>query len=187
MRVLGSLLKSAISLKNPTMFFMLELDMSEKYYFTSLSYSVRFNNNLYIPDGGLTGFGPPRSSTTVDREIYEVTFLDHADELQAEIRAGINGAPLTVYTSFLNSKKKPLLSRSDVFIAYSGFIDTAVIINNSETKMAKIQAASPLAALDLVSAYSVSRDGMDQMNSLDTSFDDIYQGSKSVTLKWGKS
>lgn len=186
MRSAGPLLTTALQGSNPTLFIMLEMTLSIPYYVTSLPYTVYYNNTRFLSDSGVKSFGPPRSSSTVDREIYELAFVDHADEIQYEIRRGLTGAPLTVYAGFLDSTGRPILSRKNVIVAYSGFIDTGNIVNDGDQKIARIQAASPMANLDLLGAYIVSRDGMDQVSQTDTSFDDVYAGGKAISLKWGK-
>lgn len=186
MRSLSAAALAALNLSDPKFFLLAELGFSTVVRATSLPYSVTFNSKTYYPDTAVVSFGPPRVSNTVDREVYELTLIDHNNEFQAYARAGINGKLLTVYAGFLDASGQPLLGANDVFIAYKGFMDTASISNDGQAKLFVIRAASPMGNLDATGGYVVSKDGMDQVSSTDTSFDEIYSGSKPINMKWGK-
>jgi hypothetical protein len=186
MRSLSAAALAALNLPNPKFFLLADLGFSTPVRATSLPYPVTYNSNLYSPDTAVVSFGPPRVSNTVDREVYELTLIDHNNEYQAYARAGINGKLLTVYAGFLNSAEQPLLGGTDVFIAYKGFMDSAAIVNDGQSKLLVIKAASPMGNLDATGGYIASKDGMDQVSSTDTSFDEIYSGSKPINMKWGK-
>jgi hypothetical protein len=187
MRQLSPAVQAALALPNPQFFLLAEINFSTPMRITSTSFDLEYNGNIYTTDGGIISFGPPRVSSSVDREIYELTFVDHADFFQGQLRAGINGKLLTVYVGFFNEFAQPLTSLADVTIAYRGFIDAGKITKTDEAKLGVIQAASPMANLDSIGGYLVSKDGMDQANTNDTSFDDVYSGGQTINLKWGKS
>jgi hypothetical protein len=190
MRTLSAAALAALNSDSPKFFLLAEIQTNPVLRITSTPFDITYpsgSTTVYSATNSIIGFGPPRVSSSVDREVYELIFLDHDNFFQAQLRAGITGKLLTVYAGFFNSSDVPLTGSNDVIVAYQGFIDTGKILNDGSSKQGVIQAASPMASLDATGGYIVSKDGMDQVNSTDTSFDDIYVGGKSVTLKWGKS
>jgi hypothetical protein len=188
MRQLSAAALAALDLA-PKFFLLAEIQFSTPLRATSTPFDVTFpasGGNVYSSLTSVLGFGPPRVSTSVDREVYELMFSDHDNSLQEELRNGINGKLLTVYAGFFDDNDQPLLNSTDVFIAYKGFINSGKILNDGDRKIAVIQAASPMGSLDAISGYIVSKEGMDQVSLTDTSFDDVYSGGKSISLKWGK-
>jgi hypothetical protein len=187
MRILSEAVLAALEATNPKFFLLAEVNFSPVLRMTSTPYDITYNGQVFSALSPLVSFSPPRVSTSVDREIYELVFLDHDNFFQSELRKGVNGKILTVYAGFFNSEDQPLLDPNDVFIAYQGFVDSGKVVNDGSYKQAILAAASPMAALDSIGGYIVSKDGMDQVSSTDTSFDDVYVGGKSINLKWGKA
>jgi hypothetical protein len=187
MRKLSAAALAAINLPNPKFILLGEIYLSTSVLrVTSAPYDLTFLLNEYDSQNSIVGFGPPRVSSSIDREVYELTFIDHNNAIQDELRAGITGKQLTVYAVFFDSTGFPLKAEGDVLVAYRGLIDSGRVSNDGSVKQAIISVASPMASLDSISGYIVSKDGMDQVNLSDTSFDDVYVGGKSVNLKWGK-
>ena len=187
MRKLSAAALAALNLPNPKFYLLAEIQFSPVLRLTSTPFDITYNGQVFSSTNSIIGFGPPRVSSTVDREVYELSFLDHDNFFQSYLRSGITGKFLTVYAGFFNEYDVPLRDVGDVMIAYRGFIDSGKIINDGEKKQGIISAASPMASLDSIGGYIVSKDGMDQVSQTDTSFDDVYVGGKSINLKWGKS
>lgn len=186
MRQLSTAALAALNLSNTKFFLLAEIGFDPVVRITSTSFPIVFKGQTYSADGGIVSFGPPRVSSSIDRETYELVFLDHSNFFQGQLRVGVNGKVMTVYAGFFDASGAPLLSEADVLIAYKGFIDSGKIQNDLEKKLCVIMGASPMANLDAIGGYIVSKDGMDQVSSTDTSFDDVYVGGKTVNLKWGK-
>jgi len=188
MRKTSSNFEDAMLSKNPKVFLLGKLDLpDEPLFLSSLNYTVTFNGDTYLKGSKVLSFGPPRVSSSVDRQIYELIVADSNDELQEKIRAGIVGVSLSVYIGFYDQATgQPMLNPEDVVLAYEGAIDSGAIAVDDNSKLCKLQAASPMGKLDALGAYMVSRDGMDQVNTDDTSFDEVIAGSKEVNFKWGK-
>jgi hypothetical protein len=186
MRTLSAAALAALNRPSPKFFLLAKIETVPVQRLTSTPFDITYSNEVYSSINSIIGFGPPRVSSSIDREIYELTFLDHNNFFQNQLRAGIPGKLLTVYAGFFNSNDVPLTNAADVLIAYRGFIDGGKIINDGSAKQGIITAASPMASLDAIGGYIVSKDGMDQVSSTDTSFDDVYVGGKAVNLKWGK-
>jgi hypothetical protein len=187
MRNLSAAALAALNLENPKYFLLAKIEFSTPILATSLPYNITFNSETYYASSPVLSFGPPRVSTTVDRETYELALLDHDNSFQAYAKVGVSGRLLTIYAGFLDSTEQPLTGLTDVFIAYRGYIDSCKIVKDDTQKVFLLQAASPMGNLDATGGYVVSKDGMDQVSDTDTSFDDIYSSGKSATLLWGKS
>jgi len=187
MRQLSAAALAALNLDNPTFFILAKIEFSTILRATSLPYDVVFNGATYLSSNPIYSFGPPRVSSSVDREVYELAMLDHDNSYQTFARSGVTGSLLTIYAGFLDSSKQPLLGTNDVFVAYQGYVDSCKVANDGSSKLFLIRASSPMGNLDASGGYIASKDGMDQVNTADTSFDDIYSGGRSVSLKWGKS
>lgn len=187
MRTLSAAALAAINLPNPKFVLFAKINFSTTTLrVTSNSFDHTFNGETYSSNNSLITFGPPRVSSSVDREIYELTFLDHDNLVQQELRLGITGKKVTVYAAFFNSSNTLLNSVNDVLVAYEGLIDSGKVINDGATKQGIVSVASPMATLDSIGGYIASKDGMDQVSSTDTSFDEVYVGGKTINLKWGK-
>jgi hypothetical protein len=187
MREISSAALAVLNNTNPKFFLLAEIEFTSVMRLTSTSFDLVYKGETYSSLHSLVSFGPPRVSSSVDREIYELSFLDHDNFFQTKLREGINGTPLTVYAGFFDVLGFPLTGDSDLFIAYKGYIDTGKILNDGNYKQVIISAASPMASLDAIGGYIVSKDGMDQVSLVDTSFDDVYVGGKTINLKWGKA
>jgi hypothetical protein len=187
MRTLSAAALAAINLPNPKFALFAKINFSGvTLRVTSNSYDHSFKGEVYSSSSSLLTFGPPRVSSSIDREIYELTFVDHDNAVQTELRIGATGRKVTVYAAWFNSSDQLLLNEEDVLIAYEGLIDSGKVTNDGVMKQAILSVASPMATLDSIGGYIVSRDGMDQISTTDTSFDEVYIGGKTVNLKWGK-
>ena len=169
-------------------FFLIDVEFpSGVDYYTSHSSDIIWNSNTYISDGGIFEISPPSFSTTVDREAYKIVLTDVSDSVAGEFKnsTGMVGNDITVRVGLLDSNGAPLVGTNDIVNIYSGFIDSPSLANDWETKLATIEGSSPMADLDQVNLFMVSKDGMDQKSSTDTSFDIMY-GDREITLNWGK-
>lgn len=167
-------------------FLMVKLDFpSVSYYFTDYGRDVDFGGNTYSSGSGVMDFEPPRLSYTVDREAYRLSISDHNNTFQNLFRLGATGSDVTIYLVLVGSGG-PELGADDVIVAYKGRIDETTIVVTPEDKVAVITLSSPMANLDQVKTFWTTKSGMDQYSATDTSFDNIYEDNKEITLKWGK-
>jgi hypothetical protein len=188
MRKISSAFADAVSSRNPKFFLLGKIEFAdEPLLLSSLNFQVTFKGDVYPKGSPVISFGPPRVSSSVDRQIYELIIADTENYLQDRLREGVIGVTLSVYIGFFSSLDgHPLLEEEDVVLAYRGVLDSGAIVIGSDSKLCKVLAASPMGKLDAIGAYMVSKDGMDQINENDTSFDEVIAGSKEVNLKWGK-
>jgi len=187
MRVFSSTVQSLIDSGNIEYFYLITLQFNQTYRFTSYRSNLEYpinSGNIYIADGGIFEIDEPQFSSIVDREAYRVVLAEELDEMFAEFEANVVGKPIDVKVGFV-SNGVPLLNTADIVSIYTGRVDSPSITNDWEEKLAIIEGTSPMSDLDAVNVRFTSKDNMDQLNSNDTSFDQIYESSQ-ITLKWGK-
>lgn len=165
--------------------FLIKLEFTQTYYLTSNSYDVVYEGNTYLANTGLYEFDSPKFSTVIDRESYKVVISELLDEMLPEFRANVVGKPIEVLVVFRDANGDLLLSAGEAIHAYKGTVDKPSISNDFDEKLAILEGTSPMSDLDLVRPFIASKNGMDQISTTDTSFDDIFDGNE-ITLKWGK-
>jgi hypothetical protein len=185
-RSFSSLVQTAIDSGNFKYFFLVKLEFSSNYYFTSHYADISWDGQTWLSDGGVFEFDSPKFSSIVDREAYRVVITDLVDNMAAEFKAGVVGSDISVWVGIIDPiTNLPLTGTDDMISLYKGYVDSPSIENNWDTKLASIEGTSPMADLDFVNVFMVSKDGMDQKSATDTSFDSIFEDSE-LTLKWGK-
>lgn len=185
MRQFSSSVQQVLDSNNIKFFFLIKLEFSQTYYMTSYHSNIEFNNNVYLADGGLFEYDSPKQSSVVDRESYKIVLADISNTMVQEFKDNVVGKNITVYAGFLDENNMPLLNPSDIVMVYKGYVDSPAINNNWETKTAVLEGTSPMSDLDAVNPFYTSKDGMDQRDTTDTSFDDMFQDGE-IKLKWGK-
>jgi len=166
-------------------FFLIKLEFSSTYYLTSFSRDITWDSQTWTSDGGLFEVDSPKSSSIVDREAYRVVLTDLDETFIEEFKAGVVGKNITVYAGFLDSNGDPLVGTEDIVSVYKGYVDSPAVDINWETKTATLEGTSPMSDLDQVKLIKISRDGMDQFSSTDTSYDSVFEDNEAV-LGWGK-
>jgi hypothetical protein len=187
MRTFSSAIQTVLLQDKIDYFVLIKVDLgSTQFFLTSLPYNVTFAGDLYLSNDIIDSFAGPRYSSVVDRELYSIVLNDVDNTLLNEfLSSQYTGGLVTVYFSFLDANKQPLLGINDVIVGYEGVIDGVGIANDWETKKAKIECASPMASLDLVKTFIISPDGMDQVSATDTAFDTVLVDT-SIESNWGK-
>ena len=185
MRQFSSTVESILNSSSIKFFFLIKLSFNSIYYLTSYSEDIVFEGNTYSANGGLFEVESPKFSSVIDREAYKVVVLDNLNEMKAEITANVVGKPIEVKLGFVDSNGIPITNPSDVISIYRGYVDSPVINNDWDRKVVILEGTSALADLDMVNSFIASRDGMDQKDITDTSFDQIYENS-AIEVKWGK-
>jgi len=185
MRQFSSTVESILNSSSIKFFFLIKLSFNSIYYLTSYSEDIVFEGNTYSANGGLFEVESPKFSSVIDREAYKVVVLDNLNEMKAEITANVVGRPIEVKLGFVDSNGIPITNPSDVISIYRGYVDSPVINNDWDRKVVILEGTSALADLDMVNSFIASRDGMDQKDITDTSFDQIYENS-AIEVKWGK-
>jgi hypothetical protein len=185
MRTISAATQAVLDSDNVKIIFLMELQFSSTYRFTSYHSNIVYDGNTYLSDGGMFEFDSPKFSSVVDRESYKIVIADQAALMLAEFRANVIGKPISVKVALLDVNGDPMLGVDDVISVYNGFVDSPSISNDFEQKLAIIEGTSPMSDLDMVRSFMTSKAGMDQHSATDTSFDEIYD-NKQTTVKWGK-
>jgi len=185
MRTFSSAVQTVLDSDTIRFVYLIELQFNSTYRFTSYNTDIIYDGNTYSADGGLYEFDTPKFSSTIDREAYKVVITDFLNEMAAEFDLNVIGKPVEVKVALLDSAGAPMLGTNNVLSVYSGFVDSPSITNDYEQKMAVLECTSPMADLDTVNTLYTSKDGMDQLSSTDTSFDEIFE-NKEISIKWGK-
>ena len=139
----------------------------------------------------------PRLSKAVDREAYKIVYADPDFEFKELFDVGAVGSPLTVFVTFINTTDfelggaqpgEPLLEKSDVVTAYSGIVDShGYNVSEDGEVTVTLEASSPMADLDLKRSLYTTKESVKVFNQSDTAFDQVFEGSKSIDLIWGKA
>ena len=199
MKIYSTNILSVIHLDNLSIFYLIHMDFASGAIFhTNAPIDIDVVGLGYFDaNNSLQSIDAPRLSAVVDREAYKIQYSDNTYEFRAIFEQGIVGSPVDVYIGFYNTNEfqvngvepgQPFSNYEDLILAYSGFVDSHGHSTNVEEGevSAILECSSPFASLDLVKPFYSSRDGMRQVNPLDSSFDDVYQGSKEINLVWGK-
>jgi hypothetical protein len=144
----------------------------------------------YLANDQIVAADPPKLSTTVDREQYRVTLADPSFENAEAADSGMVGKTLETRIGFVNSTTGlPYTAMADTFIIYKGRIDGAALtVKTAELGESNldITCASPMAVLDMKKPLYLSKDFIRGRQASDSSCDQVYEGSGSLVLKWGK-
>ena len=186
MRTFSSTVQNLINQDKVKFFILIKLSFSTTYYLSSLPYDVTYDGDSYAANSGILEYDSPKFSSVVDREAYKIVLTDIDDEITTEFKNGVVGNDIILRIGLVDPlTKQPLLGANDIMPFYKGTIDSPTIENNWETKLAILEGSSPMADLDQINSIMVSKDGMDQLSLIDTSYDKIYDDNE-IQLKWGK-
>ena len=167
---------------------------------TTFYRDVLYDGVTYLADGTLESVEPPRITSTVDKAAFRVTLNDPDIALggvtfldsQGVSRnlLGAVGHPLSVRMAFVDQvTRQPILTPADTFVVYAGRIDSTGFNIDTETagnSLFVISGTSPMGDLDLTKAFYTSQDFLDKNYPGDTSYEQLYEGSGPVNLRWGK-
>jgi hypothetical protein len=148
------------------------------------------NGFVYPANGNLVSADPPQQSTTVDREQYKIVIADPEMLLGALAESNFVGKRLEVRIGFLNPNTGlPYTTVDDTFIIYAGSVDSASYKVSTEEygeSLFQVSGVSPIVSLDMKRGLYLSKDAVRQRNPQDSCCDQIYEGSGTSVLKWGK-
>lgn len=189
---LTSVQQSVLSESNFNFFYAVRIDLpTHSRYFSTYFDTVTIGGNLYDSNSAILSVEPPKISTSVDREEFNITMADVNFVQGIAAENGIVGSDVEVRLVLISgSTGLPITNLADTIIIYKGQVDSvSYLINTADTGEAvfKISCASPMAKLDMSKPYYSSKTFVkEKVSSNDNSFDQLYQGSGSIRLKWGK-
>lgn len=177
-------------LQNPTIETFVLVRIND-YYTTDYPTNITLGDgSTYISDGKLVSVDPPKLSSSVDRELYKVALADPDYSIGNNMQTGLVGRPFQVRLGFVDpTTLQPYTAITDTVLIYKGFVDNIaynIETGNNGEVILSVTGASPMADLDLVKTFYISKDFIRGLNATDNSFDQIYEGSGSVNLKWGR-
>jgi hypothetical protein len=156
-------------------------------YFMNISLS---NGYTYTADALLLSVDAPQLTSAVDREQYKIVLSDPSFSQATVIEDNIVGKYLETRIGFINQTTGlPYLTASDTLIVYKGRIESAgYIIDSGEIGESKLQitGSSPISNLDQKNGIYLSKEMIRNVNGNDSCCDQLYEGSGTLALKWGK-
>lgn len=169
-------------------FYLVKIDT---YLTTSYYRDLTMDNGVTYPaDGRLVSSDPPQLNTIVDREIFKIILADPTYIFGDELDANLIGKNAEVRIGFVNqSTKQPYTEIANTLLIYKGMIESSgysIETTDRGENQLVITCASPLANLDEVRQLNTSKKSLAYINGGDTSFDQVYDGSSAVVLRWGR-
>lgn len=159
---------------------------------------------MYSSDHFIVNFDPPKLSDVTDKAAFRILFSD-VDGQFTPIADQLIGADIILVGGFYNSTGEPVLSTStatiyqpnapildpeDMFVIYSGKIDTVKFTaSEGDGMLFEIQCGSPVANLDAVNSFHTTPTSLAQRippSVVDTAFDNISIKSTKQEILWGK-
>ena len=194
MRQLSTNVASLLELGDTETLFLVRItDKEGEVVFSSTSYydDVTLSNGyLYEANGMLVSADPPQLSTTVDREQYKVILSDPEFMQGDNAENGLTGKRMEVRVGFIDPESGlPFTEERDTFIVYRGRVDGASYRISTEEygeTLLQITGVSPILSLDMKKGIHLTKDAIRQRNPNDSSCDQMYEGSSTIILKWGK-
>lgn len=186
MRTFSTAVSSLLNYDYIEYFILIKMELANTYYLTTHSADITVEGNTYLANGAIFSYDAPKQNSILDRDAYNISFIDPEDSLFSEFKAGVVGKNITVRAGFISPTAGPLTSTTDLVYIYQGYVDSPSIQNDFNSKIVSIQCSSPMADFDMVRPFFTTPYGMDQYAPSDTSFDRINDGYD-LQLKWGKA
>jgi len=200
MKSLSAILLDLMSRDGPAPFLLIDIGPNpsgEHLRFTTLPYDFVYDANTYETDSGLAKLDPPAISSLLEKGAYGIGFHD-PDYLMRpffESSGGsqIIGTDILLLGGFINTSESPEYgadpgqSYGEYFVVYEGYLNSASYkINLAEETLLLIEGAAPMAALEMRRSILTSQDFIQQQYPTYTDYDELYEGSDGLVLKWGK-
>ena len=175
-------------LQNPVLESFYIINIFDTYMKTSYYSDIEYNGQTYLADGSILQVESPQLTSVVDKQPFKITLADNGMELGQYADNGVVGLPVSVWIAFVDPMTEtPNLT--DTLLIYKGKIDqTSYSISTSAIGSSQFVATctSPMSDLDQVRAVYTSQDYLDKNHPGDTSYEQVYEGSGPIALKWGK-
>lgn len=193
MRVFSDSVLQMLATQNISTFYIVDIGSSIKHtnYFRDLVTPF----GTYSAENGLVGIDTPKMDSNLDREAYRIIYADPSFQMRAMAEQGMTGIPVAIRLGFINTSgqtvngtaaSEPFLNSNDFITSYIGVVDFPNLVVQEDEVLVTLECASPMASLNLVKPHLTSQNYIRSINSGDTSFDQVYQGSASINLLWGK-
>jgi hypothetical protein len=146
------------------------------------------NGEIYVSDGTLLAVTPLSISTNVDREEFSFSIADNNFFQASLLETNIINKRIEARMAFYNEGVL-LTNIFDTLLMYSGYGNNAQYIIKTEEQgeaYARISCTSPMSDLEHKKGIYLNKEFMRNQNPQDSSCDQVYAGSGSLQLKWGK-
>jgi len=159
---------------------------------TTDSTDTDYDNELYSCECTLLSLDTPMITGGIDKGAYNTQFIDKDYWFRAKFIHGSSGVKAELRAVFIDvegdyNKDQPMIEPEDTLIIYKGTVNGySYSLSKDSLPIASIELASPLGSLSLVRSIITTQNWMRQKYPDDTSYDSIFEGSKSKTLGWGK-
>ena len=184
----SSNVQSALTGPSSAAFYLMKFgDVYKTSYFRDLT----IGGISYISDGSIVHIEPPQLTSTVDRQPFKITIADTMFEYGPVSEQGLLGTPVEIRIGFEDpSTKQPFLSEGDTLLVYKGKIDgTGYTVNTAQygSSVFVVTCTTPMSDLDLTRAYYVTQDHLDKNYAEDTAYEQLFEGSGQINIKWGRA
>lgn len=168
------------------------VNIADTYKTTSFFDDITLSNGEeYAADGYLLSVDPPRLSTTVDKEAFKLVLADPEFLTGPFVDQGLVGQSAHIRLGFINqTTKQPELHVDNTLTIYKGRVDAVAYGANLKgvgDVGLSIICASPMSNLDLRKQFFTSKEFVRNLSSDDSSCDQVFVGSGTIQLKWGKT
>lgn len=204
MRTRSAAINTILALENIVYFYFIEIgpytdtDNNENQYqrYVTHNYNLTIDSKLYIADNKIVSVDPPRLSSSVDKESYKIVLTDPDFQFRGLFERGFSQVKVKISIGFYNTSSgtlggaavgEPLTNIADTITVYQGTVDNQVYaINPNGGIIVTLECTSPMGALAMSKPFLTTDDSMHQVSSTDTSFSQVFKGSKGIGLLWGK-
>lgn len=176
-------------LSNPTLI-TINLVRVAGYRLTDHHSDVTLSDNTeYEASGTLASVQAPQLSSVVDSASYTVVFAD-PDLAYGAVAETLIGKPFEVRLGFVNPTNGLVYTNiGDTVVAYAGTVASALYSKNT-TQMGEIllevTGGSPMSNFEMIKTFHTTRDYLAQLSPTDTAFEQVYENSGPVRMRWGK-
>jgi hypothetical protein len=156
------------------------------YYITTFYRNLQIGNNLYLASELLTSIEEPKMDSSVDRSLYNIKFSDPTNKLADKLNQGLVSKMAEIKLLFVDFFTNAPETNYYI-IMYRGVIEGVSTEISLDNRIVIVSCASMLLSISNSNPFYTSKQFIRNIREDDTSFDQIYKGSKSISLKWGKS
>jgi len=168
----------------PRFFLSFETSGSTVYYWTGAQ-DVSWNGQTWLGNGYLKGFGP--ISQTVEVEAVGM-YAEIAGEPAAIVSLVLQSLrqfkAAEFYIGFVNSSGSII---TDPYLLFSGFVDTAELVESPEMGTARITFENKLVAMHKAKNFRYNQETQKIWYSSDVGFEYVEQLKNSFKGYWGKA
>lgn len=169
----------------------IDTDLLDGFNTTTYHSDVTIEGVIYSADSSLgprlLSVEPPKFTSTVDRDLYTLTFSDSNLYFKSIFSHGLNSRNISIRLCFVDHDGSV---SPESFIMYEGLTESGgytLDTSESGTIVVTITCSNLMASLDSTRPYYTSKNFVKNIDPTDTSYDQIYEGSGKIILKWGKA